>query len=397
MQGAICIKIRKHLEHDDWSSSLRANAWQSQKFFNTFEAHNYFSKTKIVFSENPFTQVVLTKDLTLGNKQRSSAKKEGGLMLGIIFILALISSSMVLYAVLSYTSNKRGYIFRIKKYFYTQEYVQKRESKDLKAGLRVIGNTVTKFSIFDGYKNKLQRELIKAHILLKAEEFITVSIISSLLTALLFSLVFKNILVGIPFLIPGWIFPGMFVKSKKKKRVCILNGQLADAIVLISNSLKAGYSFLQAVEMVSKEMPPPISEEFYQVQKEINLGYTTEQALENLISRVESDDLGLVITAVLIQRQAGGNLAEILDNISSTIRDRIKIKGEIRTLTAQGRISGVIISMVPVGLGLILQLTSPDYMGLLFENKIGWCILGLAVVMQLVGIYSINKIIKIEV
>lgn len=318
-------------------------------------------------------------------------------MLGIIFILTLISSSIVIFLILSYVKGKKSYISRIKKYFYHQEYAPKREAKDLKIGLRVIGSTVTKLSIFDGYKSKLQKELIKAHILLKAEEFITVSIISSLIVMALFSLIFRNIFVGIPFLLLGWMIPMMFIKNKKRKRVVAISGQLADAIVLIANSLKAGYSFLQAVEMVSREMVPPISEEFHQLQKEINLGYTTEQALENLANRVESDDLGLVITAVLIQRQAGGNLAEILDNISGTIRDRIKIKGEIKTLTAQGRISGAIISMVPIGLAIILQLTNPEYMGLLFNNKIGWCILGIAVVMQLVGIYSINKIIKIEV
>lgn len=295
-------------------------------------------------------------------------------------------------------TSKREYVSRIKKYVDHKEIERKREPKtDFKAGLGVIGNAVSKLSVFGNYKNKVQKELIKAHILLKGEEFITVSIISSVICILLFGALFKNIAVGIPFGILGWMVPSLIVKAKKKKRVRLINGQLSDAIVLISNSLKAGYSFFQAVEMVSKEMSPPISEEFAQLQKEINLGYTTEQALENLTNRVESDDLGLVIIAVLTQRQIGGNLAEILDNISGTIRDRIKIKGEIRTLTAQGRISGLIISLVPVGLGIVLQLTDPDYMGLLFTNPVGWAILGIGLAMYVVGIYSINKIIKIEV
>lgn len=324
-------------------------------------------------------------------------KKEGGFMLILIFIAVTVAVTLLLYLVFSYIYYKNNYISRISSYIDTQETPAKKEIRPKKSGLSIIGNTVTKISFFDRYKIKVQKELLKAHILLKGEEFITLGIISSIICLLVFSLIFRNFFAGLPFLILGWILPSMVVKNIKRKRVRELNLQLADAIVLISNSLKAGYSFFQAIEMVSKEMPAPISEEFSKVQKEINLGYTTEQALENLQNRVESDDLGLVITAVLIQRQVGGNLAEILDNISGTIRDRLKIKGEIRTLTAQGRISGLIISLVPIGLGVVLYITNPDYIGLLFSNIIGWCIIGLAVAMQVVGIYSINKIIKIDV
>lgn len=318
-------------------------------------------------------------------------------MLLIISFSIFISTSLILLIAIEYVAKKRSYIFRIKKYLDIQHEQHKKESKTFKTGLNTIGTVVSKVSILDNYKNKIQKELIKAHILLKGEEFITISIISCVGFVLLMSAVCKNILIGIPFGIIGWVLPSIIVKHKKKKRIRQINGQLADAIVLTSNSLKAGYSFFQAIDMVSREMQPPISEEFAQLQKEINLGYTTEQALENMTNRVESDDLALVIIAVLTQRQVGGNLAEILDSISGTVRDRIKIKGEIRTLTAQGRISGAIISMVPVGLGVVLFITNPDYIGLLFKDKIGWGILAIAVIMQIVGVYSINKIIKIEV
>lgn len=318
-------------------------------------------------------------------------------MLIIIFVCSIISLAFIIYSVEIYYLNSRRHINRIKSYINIQEKRTKKEVKTFKAGLSFIGNAVSKVSIMSSYKIKIQKELIRAHILLKGEEFITISIICAVLAVGLFGLLFRNIFIGLPFCILGWMIPSLILKTKKKKRVSMLNNQLADAIVLISNSLKAGYSFFQAVDMVAKEMSPPIGEEFLQLQKEINLGYTTEQALENLGNRIESDDLGLVITAVLIQRQVGGNLAEILDNISGTIRDRIKIKGEIRTLTAQGRISGIIISLVPVGLGVILGITNPEYIGLLFKETLGICILVIAVVMQIVGIYSINKIIKIDV
>lgn len=319
-------------------------------------------------------------------------------MLALIFISLATTLTLIIYLLITYVSNKKGYINRIKNYTNIQETVIKKEpKKDIKAGLGIIGSKVSKLSIFGNYKNKIQKELIKAHILLKGEEFITISLISFIGSLTIFTLIFRNVLIGFAFGVLGWIMPSIIVKRKKKKRVKVLNDQLGDAIVLISNSLKAGYSFLQAVEMVSKEMTPPISEEFAQLQKEINLGYTTEQALENIIKRVESDDLGLVITAVLTQRQIGGNLAEILDNISGTIRDRLKIKGEIRTLTAQGKASGTVISLVPVGLGIVMEVTNPDYIGLLFSRPLGWAILAVAVIMQTVGIYSISKIIKIEV
>lgn len=320
-------------------------------------------------------------------------------MVYIIFIISLVSTFLFIYLGIEYFLGKKEYIYRLKKYINLQPIEsRKRNSKnDIKSGLSFFGNLIGNLSVFDKYKTKIQKELIKAHVLLKGEEFITISIICTIIFVLLFWLIFHNIFVGFVFGILGWMSPRFIIKKIISKRIRMLNSQLADAIVLISNSLKAGHSFIQSIDMVSKEMAAPISQEFLKLQKEINLGYTTEQALDNLTKRVDSDDLELVIIAVLTQRQIGGNLAEILDNISDTIRERLKIKGEIRTLTAQGRVSGAIISSVPIGLAIILQIINPEYMSLLFSNKLGWAILGIAGLMQIVGIYSINKIIKIDV
>ena len=184
---------------------------------------------------------------------------------------------------------------------------------------------------------------------------------------------------------------------KIKKRIKGLNEQLGDAIVMISNSLKTGYSFFQAIDMVAGEMTGPISEEFSILQKEINLGLSTDKALENLSARVSSDDLELVITAVLIQRQVGGNLAEVLDNISATIRDRVRIKGEIKTVTAQGRMSGWVISLLPAGLCLLIYVINPQYMAVLFTRPLGIMMLVISVFMELLGIFFISRIVKIEI
>jgi tight adherence protein B len=154
---------------------------------------------------------------------------------------------------------------------------------------------------------------------------------------------------------------------------------------------------MQAVEVASRELPQPICLEFKQLLKEVNLGVNAEQALESLTERVQSEDMKLVIMAVLIQRQIGGNLSEILDNISDTIRSRIKLKGEISVLTAQGKISGFIISMLPIALGFAIFAVNPTYIVVLFTEPIGMAMLGASVIMQLIGIFIIRKIIKIEV
>jgi len=217
--------------------------------------------------------------------------------------------------------------------------------------------------------------------------------ILSLLVFLISSSVMLSIITGFI----GMFIPKYILGVKIKKRVKYLNDQLSDAITLISNSLKAGYSFFQSVDIVTKEMTGPISEEFLLLQKEINLGLPTKEALENLIGRVGSDDLELVVTAVIIQRQTGGNLSEVLDNISSTIRDRVKIKAEVRTITAQGRMSGLIISILPIVLGFIIYLINPEHISILFKSPLGLGILGFSVIMELIGIYAINKIVKVEV
>ncbi len=165
----------------------------------------------------------------------------------------------------------------------------------------------------------------------------------------------------------------------------------------MSNSLRAGYSFLQAMDMVAREMSPPISEEFTSTMKEMSLGSPTETALATLSDRVGSEDLELVVTAVLIQRQIGGNLAEVLDNIADTIRERVKLRREIKTLTAQGRMSGIIIGVLPCALGVFLYAVNPEYISLLFTHPTGRLMVGLAVFGEFIGMLVIRRIIAIEV
>jgi len=327
-------------------------------------------------------------------------------MMNFILISTFLSVFLFVYQILKLLMGKQNPIMRLTKYTNIVEVRggeerKKNKQKEFKVGLGFIARGVKDAKSLDGYKKKIQLELQRAHILLKPEEYITVSIILlfafGTFTFLLSSSSPFAIIVAMIGGIVGWLLPSLYLKIKIKKRIKFLNDQLNDAIVLISNSLKAGYSFFQAVDIVSKEMTGPMAEEFTQLQKEVNFGTTTESALENLVTRIKSDDLELVVTAVLIQRQVGGNLAEVLDNISSTIRERIRIKGEVKTVTAQGRMSGMIIAMLPPALALILFLINKSHVMVLFTDPIGLAILGFSVFMEFIGIYFISKIVKIEV
>jgi tight adherence protein B len=190
------------------------------------------------------------------------------------------------------------------------------------------------------------------------------------------------------------------VKRQQNQRLIRFSDQLPDMLNLMVNSLRAGYSTSQAMEAVSKEMPTPISDEFRRVVQEMQLGVAMSQALDNLLRRIPSDDLDLMIAAMNVQREVGGNLAEILDTISYTIRERVRIKGEIRVLTAQVVYSGRFLSLMPVFIALILWTINRPYMMMFFDEEtriIGIPALIFGGLMVLAGIYVMNKIAQIEV
>ncbi|TMF24202.1 MAG: hypothetical protein E6I28_11480 [Chloroflexi bacterium] len=180
-------------------------------------------------------------------------------------------------------------------------------------------------------------------------------------------------------------------------RLNAFNKQLPDTIVLLSNSLRAGSSFLQSVELVSRESPAPMGPEMGRVVREVNLGLGMEEALANMVRRIKSDDLDLMVTAIGVQQQVGGNLAEILDTIAFTIRERVRIKGEIRTLTAQGRYSGYLVAFLPVGIAVTLNFINPEFMQPLFTETLGRILLGTGLVMMFIGFTAIRRITDIKV
>ncbi len=215
---------------------------------------------------------------------------------------------------------------------------------------------------------------------------------------------FQNIVALVAAFLIGLVAPRFYLKRRQAKRLRQFGEQLPDTITLLANSLRAGSSFLQGIELVTREARPPISEEFDRVVRDMQLGLALIPALNNLVRRVASEDLELMVTAIQIQSQVGGNLATVLDSISFTIRERIRIKGEINTLTAMQRYSGYVITLLPVGLGGILFLISPGYIGAMLEKPpemfglpLGITLFGVAFLSMGIGYFFIRRIVDIKV
>ncbi|MCD6401985.1 MAG: type II secretion system F family protein [Anaerolineales bacterium] len=247
----------------------------------------------------------------------------------------------------------------------------------------------------------ISKNLAQADVKLKPAEYVALMVIAAIsLGAISWLLGGKSIVSGLIGMIIGVFLPRFYVGKQKTNRLHKFNEQLPDMLNLMVNGLRAGYSTMQAMEAISKEMPDPISSEFRRVVQEMQLGIPMEDALSNLFRRINSDDLDLILTAINVQREVGGNLAEILDTISYTIRERVRIKGEIRVLVSQVMYSGKFLSLLPVILALLLWFLNRDYLMTLFqpENRIcGFIVIGVAAILITSGYLAMNKIADIEV
>ena len=248
------------------------------------------------------------------------------------------------------------------------------------------------------FAQNIGAQLARADLRITPGEYIILTITSVLGTGLIAYVVMHgNPILTFGGLVLGFFLPRFYVKYRQAKRLRDFNNQLGDAINLLANGLRSGYSLLQAMDAVADEMPPPISEEFRRVVREIGLGLSNERAMNNMLRRIPSDDLDLMITAINVQHEVGGNLAEILETISHTIRERIRIKGEIRVLTSQQMLSGYVVSFLPIGLGLLLYAMNPDYMGAMFQEPCGLIMIAVGVISMTIGFIAIRKIVNIEV
>ena len=282
---------------------------------------------------------------------------------------------------------------RLGRYGSRTELEEEPDGKQRRSAIDGIESAVTR----RGFAADIQTDLARADLKLRVAEFLLLTVASILVFFALGKLIFDSVLVGLVAGFVGFFVPRIYVNMRRRKRLNDFNDQLADTINLLANSLRSGFSIVQSMETVARELPDPIATEFHRVTQEIGLGLTYEEALNNMLRRVPSDDLDLMITAVNIQTRVGGNLAEILDTIGHTIRERIRIQGEIRVLTAQQMISGYILTFLPVVLGLVLYLINKPYISRMFTDPCGWIMIGVSVAMITIGFFVIRKIVDIEV
>jgi tight adherence protein B len=251
------------------------------------------------------------------------------------------------------------------------------------------------------FGDRIATNLAQADLKLRPAEYVAAMVIASFLLGFFaWAIGGQEVISALIGAVLGAIAPRIYVSRQQNKRLVTFGNQLPDMLNLVVNGLRAGYSTMQALEAVSKELPPPLADEFARVVKEMQLGIGMEDALNNLHRRIPSDDLDLIITAINVQREVGGNLAEILDTISYTIRERIKIKGEIKVLVSQVIYSGRFLAMLPLILMGLLWFANREYLLTFFKpgNLLcGGVMLGVAGVMVFAGYMAMNKLADIEV
>lgn len=244
---------------------------------------------------------------------------------------------------------------------------------------------------------RVEQELIQAHIMLRPEEFVAITLLAGIAAAAILRLLFPDSAAVVVGGACGLVIPIAALVRAKNRRQRKIEQQIPDLLAVLINALRAGHSLVQALSSVCEEIPDPLGQEFSQALNEIRLGVSIDLALNRLIPRVGVEDLDLVVTAALIQRQVGGNLAEILERISHTCKERIRIRFMLRTATAQGRMSAWIISLLPVAFTAMLSVVDPAMFRVLTGNTLGHVLLLLAVVMELTGILVIRSIVNIPI
>lgn len=286
---------------------------------------------------------------------------------------------------------------RIEKYLASSGTKLDRKQYDLMVYYQMTKQKVRKNMLTKEKNSKLETLLRRSGLPLKPEEYILFKWLSAGVTGFLILLVSGNMLLMVVGFFIGFLLPGWYVKKKIKERIVKFNEGLPDMISTIVGSLRAGFSFQQALKTVIEEAGSPIKEEMDSVIKEMQYGASLEDSLNDLKERMPSEDLDLMIQAILIQRQVGGNLATVLDKIVQTIRERTKIHRQISSLTAQGRLSGIVIGLLPIILAFVLYLIEPEYIGTLFRHPIGIALTVAGIFSGIIGFVLIRKITAVEV
>ena len=323
-----------------------------------------------------------------------------------INILIALSAGLLLFALMAAAIRKRiqereSVLERMERFAGRiagrHNVIQKQEEKDLSDSLKEALQKGARLIQKVHRSSSLDLKMLQAGLPILGSEFLIIELVAAIIAFVFAGLLTMQLPVAIlAFLfmpLVGWMLLQMKIRKRRKDFV----NQLGDMLSMVASALRAGFSFVQAVEIVSKEMAAPMSVEVSKLIREINVGVSMETALEDINRRVECPEFELITTAVLIQRQVGGNLAQILDNISDTINERIRMKREVLALTAQGRMSAVVLALLPIALAAFLFSMHHDYFDPLLESPMGKVAIGIALLMELLGYLVIKRIVDIDV
>ena len=314
----------------------------------------------------------------------------------IIGIAILLGAGVVIASMLNMLAGSGDVNERLQTYAFVAEATSSRDSgrhRNRWTRIRLRINNLLSFFTSE----ELTLQLLTANWPITESEFLLIRFGSIFLGFLIGWVLFRSPLSGLGLAVISFIIPGFVLQRAIHSRRIKFERQLVDILVLLSNSVRAGYSLLQAIDVVVKEMQAPASDEFRRVRREVGLGLPLSQALKNLNDRMQNDDLYLVVTAITINTQVGGNLVTMLEAVTRTIRERVRLFAEVRVLTSQQRFNSYILTLLPFGMGALLFVLNPDYMSGLFEPGIFLCIPIGAFVNILLGNLIIRRMSKIEV
>jgi tight adherence protein B len=314
----------------------------------------------------------------------------------IIFIICIIVIELLIYAIKNARSPNRGKIRkRLRKYTYVEEGVGGADimRKRVLSEIPFVNNLLLKIPAVQ----KLDNLIIGANANFPMGFYILFAIFMAALGSIFGTIVIKNNIIALVFIPLFGCAPFLYLNFLRQKRKGRLQKQLPEALDLISRALKAGHAFVGGIKLVSEEFDDPLGPEFGEMLEEINYGVSTQVALKNLAKRVDCNEIKYFVVGVILQRETGGNLAELMDTLALLIRERFKFDGKVRTLSAEGKLSAVVLVCLPISIIAYLKLSQPEYINLLFTDPIGRVMAAVAGIMMIIGIFVMKKMVKIEV
>ncbi len=348
--------------------------------------------------ENPFYAPAPTKIIKIPKRPFFLTIFDRWWMKLIIYASIFIGVTLFLYVIILLIIPP-SQLLKKRTEFYGYKPVRKsieEEDEYKKGGINRFASFISRIAAKRGFVELFTLRLERAGMKIRGSEFISIHIIVLMISSLVIYTFTTNLPLTVVAILLGAISPFIFIKFKASQRIKKFHEQLPDTLQLIGGSLKAGYSFNQALGMVQDETKPPISDEFKRVLSEIRMGSPEKDALDNMAKRINSEHLDWTVMAISVQREVGGNLAEVMDIIASTIRERDRVMNQIKALTAEGRISAYILISLPIVVGMILSILNREYVSLLVTTKLGLIIIAIAFTLMVIGSVWIIKIVRVD-